>query len=81
MLRGGIVLKEMPPMIHQLKSETEAAIRARAYEIWEQEGRPEGRHDLHWQRAYEAIVNVETVAPAAKQPVKAARAKAPAKKK
>jgi Protein of unknown function (DUF2934) len=65
-------------MIHQLKSETEAAIRARAYEIWEQEGRPEGRHDLHWQRAYEAIVTVDTVAP---QPVKAARPKTASKKK
>jgi Protein of unknown function (DUF2934) len=64
-------------MIHQMKPETEAAVRARAYEIWEQEGRPHGQHDLHWQRAYEAIVNVAPVAPAAKT----ARAKAPAKKK
>jgi predicted flap endonuclease-1-like 5' DNA nuclease len=40
----------------QLKPETEAAIRARAHQIWEDEGRPEGRHDIHWQRAYEAIM-------------------------
>ena len=26
-------------------------IRERAYEIWEQEGRPEGRHAEHWERA------------------------------
>lgn len=32
---------------------TEDAIRARAYQIWEEEGRPEGRHELHWQRAME----------------------------
>lgn len=25
--------------------------RERAYAIWEQEGRPEGRHDEHWHRA------------------------------
>lgn len=26
-------------------------IRQRAYELWESEGRPEGRHDEHWHRA------------------------------
>jgi large subunit ribosomal protein L21 len=45
-------------MIVQLKPETEAAIRARAHQIWEDEGRPNGRHELHWQRAYEAIVEM-----------------------
>jgi hypothetical protein len=25
--------------------------RERAYKIWENEGRPEGRHEDHWQRA------------------------------
>jgi large subunit ribosomal protein L21 len=59
-------------MIVQLKPETEAAIRARAHQIWEEEGRPNGRHDIHWQRAYEAIVDVAPVTPAAK--VKAAKA-------
>lgn len=44
-------------MILQLKPETEAAIRARAHQIWEDEGRPNGRHDIHWTRAYEEIVN------------------------
>jgi hypothetical protein len=31
-------------------SQTEQ-IRQRAYELWEQEGRPEGRQDEHWARA------------------------------
>ena len=26
-------------------------IRQRAYELWEQEGRPEGRHSEHWEQA------------------------------
>src|SRR4028118_1654513 len=26
-------------------------LRQRAHEIWEQEGRPHGRHEDHWQRA------------------------------
>lgn len=29
----------------------ENRIRQRAYEIWEQEGRPEGRHAENWERA------------------------------
>jgi hypothetical protein len=28
--------------------------RERAYQIWEDEGRPEGRHDDHWTRAAKA---------------------------
>jgi large subunit ribosomal protein L21 len=52
-------------MIQHLKPETEAAIRARAYQIWEDEGRPNGRHELHWQRAYEAVVAVPAVSVAA----------------
>jgi hypothetical protein len=27
------------------------AVRSRAYQIWEQSGRPEGEHESHWQRA------------------------------
>jgi large subunit ribosomal protein L21 len=42
-------------MSPHLKPELESAIRARAYQIWEEEGRPDGRHELHWQRAYEAF--------------------------
>ena len=29
----------------------EERIRRRAHEIWEREGRPEGRHEEHWARA------------------------------
>jgi large subunit ribosomal protein L21 len=46
----------------QLKPELESAIRARAYQIWEDEGRPNGRHESHWLRAYEAIATVAPVA-------------------
>ncbi len=30
-------------------------IRARAYELWEQAGRPEGRDDEFWQQAEQAL--------------------------
>jgi len=33
----------------------EERIRAEAYRRWEQEGRPEGQHDRHWQEAAEAV--------------------------
>jgi hypothetical protein len=29
------------------------AVRLTAYFLWEQDGRPEGRHDEYWHRAYE----------------------------
>lgn len=33
----------------------EDRVRRRAHEIWEREGRPEGRQEEHWQRAMEEI--------------------------
>jgi hypothetical protein len=27
------------------------AVRERAYEIWEREGRPDGQHESHWRQA------------------------------
>ena len=35
--------------------ELERRIRERAYKIWEDEGRPEGRHEEHWNLAKLAI--------------------------
>jgi len=35
--------------------DTEHDIRNRAYAIWEDEGRPEGKHLEHWQQAVRAI--------------------------
>lgn len=34
-------------------------IRERANKIWEEEGRPEGSHEKHWQRAEEQIAASE----------------------
>ncbi|OLP59191.1 hypothetical protein BJF93_04640 [Xaviernesmea oryzae] len=33
----------------------EDKVRARAYRLWEEEGRPEGRHDHHWQQAIKDV--------------------------
>lgn len=35
--------------------EREEKIRQRAYQIWEAEGRPDGKQDEHWQRAAREI--------------------------
>jgi Protein of unknown function (DUF2934) len=46
----------------------EQLIRERAYHLWEQEGRPEGRADLHWCEAADQVLNqsvgVRTIATA-----------------
>lgn len=38
----------------------ETQIRARAYEIWESEGRPDGKEGEHWERAAREIAAGET---------------------
>jgi predicted flap endonuclease-1-like 5' DNA nuclease len=42
-------------IMHNIKAEDEAIIRARAHQYWEDEGRPEGRDKIHWQRALETF--------------------------
>jgi hypothetical protein len=44
----------------RMSGEREQAIRQRAYEIWEQEGRPDGRDHAHWTQA-EAEIEGEPV--------------------
>jgi len=60
----------------------EDAIRARAYQFWIEEGRPEGRHDIHWQRALASLTPSSLVpeAKVAMQPVATTNAPAAAAK-
>jgi hypothetical protein len=37
------------------RTRDEERIRTRAYALWEQEGRPEGRADVHWDQARELV--------------------------
>jgi hypothetical protein len=51
----------------------EANVRERAYAIWEEEGRPDGRALDHWERAYHEIlarIGVTDAPLAAPQPKK-----------
>jgi hypothetical protein len=51
----------------------EASVRERAYAIWEEEGRPDGRAVEHWERAYREIlarIGVVDELPAAPKPTK-----------
>lgn len=43
--------------IEVMTNEREEQIRKRAQEIWESEGRPEGRDEKHWRRAEEELDN------------------------
>ncbi len=40
----------------------EERVRRRAYEIWEREGSPHGRHDAHWMQALTEIVDEDMAA-------------------
>lgn len=69
--------------MQQTEIHREELIRSRAYQFWLEEGRPEGRAHIHWQRAVESLT-ADTIpditpvaAPAVEKP--AAKAKAPAK--
>jgi hypothetical protein len=54
-------------------------IRALAHKYWEDEGRPEGQAEIHWQRAYVALAKPAKAAP--KPTAKEPAAKRPAAKK
>lgn len=43
---------------------TEDDIRRRAYELWEREGRPEGRQNAHWEQARRDVEGMAHPAPA-----------------
>lgn len=38
----------------------EDRIRARAHQLWEEDGRPEGRADVHWEKASELVAIEES---------------------
>jgi DUF2934 family protein len=56
----------------------EVQIRERAYALWEQEGRPEGREWDHWVRAASEVVS--PASEPAMEAAEAASAKKPARK-
>lgn len=59
-----------------MNSDQESRIRQRAYEIWQREGRPEGREAEHWRRA-EAEITAEAGAAADQTPDRAAAGSKP----
>jgi predicted flap endonuclease-1-like 5' DNA nuclease len=54
------------PMSKKLVPPTHDEIAALAYSYYEAEGYPHGRDDIHWQRAYEALLTAPTAKQAAK---------------
>lgn len=43
-----------------MNNDREARIRARAHELWERDGRPDGLHDDHWHRAAHEVASEST---------------------
>lgn len=59
----------------QIADDKQAAIRERAYHLWEAAGRPEGQADAHWRQATE-----EVLAPPMTTPDQPKAKKSPARK-
>jgi hypothetical protein len=53
----------------------EATIRERAYLLWEQEGKPEGRETEFWMRAEAAVTDSSQLQTLTEMPPRTARAK------
>ena len=60
----------------QLIPAPEHEIRALAQKYWEDEGRPEGQAEIHWQRAYMALAKPETKKTVKASPAPRAKAEA-----
>jgi len=65
--------------MQQIRPEHEDLVRARAYQIWLDEGRPHGRHEIHWQKAV-ASVSTEVIPDVTPAIVPVAAAAAPVAK-
>ncbi|MGK9202848.1 DUF2934 domain-containing protein [Sinorhizobium meliloti] len=46
-----------------MTEDDEDRIRARAYEIWEREGRPDGGHERHWHQAQKELEEEGRISP------------------
>jgi hypothetical protein len=53
----------------------QAKIRARAHELWVQQGRPEGQHLEHWQQAEAELAGKKSAGPRQRTATKPAAAK------
>jgi len=63
-----------------VRTERERRIEERAYELWEAEGYPHGKHEEHWHRAAREI-DAETLATSTSKPSsRRALRRAPAKR-
>ncbi|MDX7952774.1 DUF2934 domain-containing protein [Lichenihabitans sp. Uapishka_5] len=51
-----------------MDNDTTDRIAKRAYELWEQEGRPDGRHDDHWSTAEREAAGGEAAVPSEPHP-------------
>ena len=56
----------------------EALVAKRAYEIWEAEGRPHGRHEEHWKKAMAEFSDAKARPAAARSRIALAKKKAAA---
>jgi hypothetical protein len=54
-MEGSAILATAKQESQENMSDFEERVRSRAYKIWEEEGCPEGRGEIHWEMARELI--------------------------
>ena len=64
-----------------MDDDADDAIRRRAHQLWEQEGRPDGKHEEHWRRAASEFHGLEDLPGTASSGKNASGPKASAKPK
>ncbi|MBV8089607.1 MAG: DUF2934 domain-containing protein [Alphaproteobacteria bacterium] len=63
-----------------MRTDRERRIEERAYELWEAEGHPQGKHEEHWHRAAREIDGEKPVTSTTKSRSRRAPQRAPAKR-
>ena len=56
-----------------MTTDLDTRIKERAYEIWESEGRPEGREHEHWRQARAEFAEAQSEVAARKAPARASK--------
>lgn len=62
-----------PPREKTMANISDDDIRRRAYALWEQDGRPDGNHQAHWDRAHQELLTGTPETPAEATPAAKAR--------
>jgi hypothetical protein len=69
-----VLSKDKNPEATVMETDRNELIRQRAYAIWEKDGRPQGKHEEHWQQASKETHGLEDAPKIVKKPAHVAPA-------